>query len=487
MVGLRSSIKAIGFLSTILLARLLSVQDFGIVAIAMSLYALIDMFGAFGVDTVLIQKQNATEDQFNTAWTINFCFGILACILLICIAWPAGKFYNNHNLVSVFFSVAFLFIFNGVKNIGVVEFRKNLTFDKEFKFLIIPKLIGTTVTICLAFWMRNFWALIIGSLTWKGSEAMLSYWVHPFRPKFSLVAFRELFSFSKYLLLNNMIQFFNTRFLELILGRILSIASVGLYSISWEISSIPAIELIAPINRAVYPGYARVASDKQRLKTLYLNTIGLIVLLITPVSIGLICVARPAVLLFLGERWNDAIPLIEILSLACLFIQMNSNIGYIFYAVNKPRVLTLFSVGKLAVIIPGSATMAILFDLYAVCLFICGVSAVLSILYQYMIIRELDMKQDLFQYVTGSFVRPVIGVIIMFLLLRWYWLPWLYSLGLPMSVVLLCAVIAGVLIYWLVVLGIWYFCKRPAGAEQMLIAWTRTHIQKLRWVTMRNL
>ncbi len=487
MVGLRASIKLIGFLSTIILARLLSVQDFGIVAIAMSLYALIDMFGAFGIDTVLIQKQNAAEEQFNTAWTINFCFGILAFILLISIAWPAGKFYNDYKLIPVFFSVAFLFIFNGVKNIGVVEFRKNLTFDKEFKFLIIPKLIGTTVTICLAFWMRNFWALIIGSLTWKGSESVLSYWVHPFRPKFTLIAFRELFSFSKYLLLNNILQFFNTRFLELILGRILSIASVGLYSISWEIAALPAIELISPINRAVYPGYAKVASDKDRLKGLYLNTIGFIVLLITPVSIGLICVARPAILLFLGERWNEAIPLIEILSLTSLFIQFNSNIGYIFYAVNKPRILTLFSMGKLAVIIPGAATMAILFDLYTVCLFICGVSAVLCIMYQYMIIRELAMKQTWCKYVSGSFARPVIGAIVMFFFLRWYWLPWLYAAELPIILVLILAIIVGAVMYSLVVIGMWYLWRRPAGAEQMVIDWTRTHVAKLRAVTRKIL
>lgn len=141
-MGLRISVRAIGFISTIVLARLLTPEDFGLVAIIMSFFALIDVIGDFGFDTVLIQRQNATVDDYNTAWTFNFVFGFILCSIVACLSGGVADFYENHKLQPIMLILSLLFLFNGIQNIGVVDFRKNFSFDKEFKLQIIPKLIS---------------------------------------------------------------------------------------------------------------------------------------------------------------------------------------------------------------------------------------------------------------------------------------------------------------------------------------------------------
>ena len=471
MVSLRFFLKTIGFVSTIIIARLLTPKDFGIVAIAMSLYALIDIFGAFGVDTVLIHKQETTVDQFNTAWTINFCFGLLGFILISCAAYPISVFYGEPNLIVVFFSIAFLFVFNGSKNIGVVEFRKNLTFDKEFKFQIVPKLIGTIVTISMAYWLRNYWALIIGTLVWKGSESINSYFVHPFRPHWSVGAFKELFSFSKYLVINNILQFMNTKSLELILGRILSVAFVGLYSISQEIATLPTVEFVAPINRAVYPGYAIVANKPEELKDIYVKTIGLIAFIVIPFSIGIISISEMAIPILLGEKWKEIIPLVQILAFSSLFVAFNSNTGYVFYAKGQPQILTKFSILKLSLVIPGSIVAAIYYDLFAVGLVLCSVSMFMTFLFQRVIINEFSLT---FGYFLNTYGRPAFGSLIMFLCVNYFIIIKLKKI-IPLVPTLFLSILAGIFIYLSTTLLLWHFCGRPNSTEKLVIEWIKTN------------
>ena len=184
MTLLRFTYRIIGLVSTVILARLLTTDDFGVAAIAMSIFAIINIFSQFGFDTVLIQKNKASEHDYNTAWTFNFLFGALSAIFLFSISPFVADFYQNKDLGDITKVIAFMFLLHGLRNIGVVDFQKNLTFDKEFKLHVIPKFISFFITIGLALYYENYWALVIGNVAWKLIEVINSYLMHPFRPKF---------------------------------------------------------------------------------------------------------------------------------------------------------------------------------------------------------------------------------------------------------------------------------------------------------------
>ena len=244
--------RSIGLISTLILARLLVPQDFGIVAMAMSFVALLELLTAFGFDVALIQKQTKTRPALDTAWTYGILTGLAMAALMVALASPIASFYREDALTDVIRALAIGSIAQGFQNIGVVAFRMDMRFDKEFQFLIAKKIISFSITIPLALTMRSYWALVIGQVVGRIAGTVLSYTMQPYRPRVSLEATRELFNFSKWVFLLNCIGYMKERSSDWIIGRISGPMALGTFNISYELASLPSTELAAPINRAVF-------------------------------------------------------------------------------------------------------------------------------------------------------------------------------------------------------------------------------------------
>ncbi len=341
MVSIRLSYRLLGLISTVILARLLTPDDFGVVAIAMSFFALIDVFSKLGFQTALIQNQSATEEHYHSAWTFNFLFGIVSAAILFLASSPIAEFYERQELEVILWVISFMFVLNGLKNIGTVEFQKELTFDKEFKLIVIPKFISFFCTIALALYFLNFWALVIGNVIWRLLEVVVSYWMHPFRPRFCVSKGKELFKFSRWMIVNNVFIFIQMRSPEMILGKMVSPQGAAIYNLSNEIGTMSTSEVIANLNRAIYPGYAKVSHDRKRLTELYHESIRAIALFAMPLGVGVALLAEFVVPVMLGSQWLDAREPLIYLALGGAVNALSSNLGYIYYALNKPRLSTV--------------------------------------------------------------------------------------------------------------------------------------------------
>src|SRR5262249_10351616 len=160
---------------------------------------------------------------------------------------------------------------------------------------------------------------------------VLSYGMQPFRPRFSFAASRELFSFSGWLLLSNIIGVVGERIPQFVIGRLQGPAALGLFTVGAEIAYLPANELIAPINRAVFPGYARMASNPESLRQGFVDVIAVILVFVLPVSVGVAVIAQPLVQVLLGEKWLAAVPIIEILApTAGIYAATSNNVSACF-------------------------------------------------------------------------------------------------------------------------------------------------------------
>jgi len=166
--------RGLGLVSTIILARLLLPQDFGLVAMAMSLVAGLELMGAFSFDIALIQNQNAERRHYDTVWTFNALFAAFCALALLVLAKPAAQVCQEHRLENITYVLAFATLVGGFENIGIVFFRKELTFAKEFRFMLRKRLVGFFVTIPLAFTLESYWALVAGIVAMKaGGHAEL--------------------------------------------------------------------------------------------------------------------------------------------------------------------------------------------------------------------------------------------------------------------------------------------------------------------------
>ena len=475
MMGFKLLDRVVGLGSIFILARLLTPGDFGLVAMAMSVVALLELMGAFGFDTALIQRQDAERRHFDTAWTFNILFGAGIAAMLLVLAIPAAGFYKEPRLQYMLPVLAAGALVAGFENIGTVAFRKDLDFRKEFIFMASKRIASVAVTIPLAFAFRSFWALVAGIVTGKILGVVISYRLHPYRPRLSLAAREELMNFSKWLFVSNLIQFLHTRAPDFMLGRVVGSHGLGLFRMATEIGAMPSTEMIAPLNRAVYPAYAQLAKDRERLRERFYEVIGVINLVVFPVSVGLFCVADLVVVVMLGPKWQEAIGIMQIAALTGLLSALQSNTAYVMMAIGKPKVTALVQGAMLCVFLPVlllaslhyGAPGAAVAQMIAAALGLFGVMAVFSREARIPLARWLALAWR--PLVASGAMALVLGGSAQQLAAWWPALPNVARLAVQVSV--------GALAYVASLLVLWLLLGKPAGPERALLS---IMVEKLR-------
>lgn len=461
MLVLRMSLRVLGLISTVVLARLLTPEDFGLVAIAMSFFALLYLIKDFGFDTAIIQMRAPTKAHYDTAWTFNFIFGVALAVLLVASSGWMANFYEAPHLQPLIWAIASLFIIGGLESVGTLDFRKNLTFDREFKLKILPKLIGVPCTLALAWWLRNYWALTLGTIITQLSALCAGYIMHSYRPRFELSAAKELFNFSKWLMANNLIYFINNRSPEMLIGKVLNPQAAGIFSVSNEVAMMTTTEFSAAISQASYPGYAKVAHDLKELRNLYLNVITSTAFLLFPMALGIAAIADLVVIVFLGEQWLEAIPMIRIIAVAGLLMALNSNAAYVFMALGNPRLSTLLGSLRVLIFIPAMILMLQVQGLVGAAWAILVTTGILFVISNFVIVAKLPVT---FGDLARAFYRPCFAATSMLVAISL--LPGDDQAGLlDASGQLFIALAVGVLSYFAVLFALWWLAGRPRGPE----------------------
>jgi O-antigen/teichoic acid export membrane protein len=476
-VGMRMAIKSMGLVSTIVLARLLVPEDFGLVAIVMAVHAFIAVLKSFGFDVVLIQKQEASETVYNTAWTMQLLFGLASGLLMFLFAPLIASYYGDPRLTDIARVTAVIFMLNGAVNIGVVNFRKDLEFHKEFIFRASVKILAVICTISLAFYYRSYWALVIGSLIAASLEMSLSFVMSSFRPVVTLRAWREIMSFSSWLLFNNFIQFFNTKAVYLIVGRMIGVPAAGIFTMGSEFASLPNTELVAAVNRATFPGYSRISNDREALRKLYLQTLSAIAVIGIPGSIGIAVLAPLFVPVVLGNNWLQTIPLIHLLGFVFALISINTNSGYVFHAIGKPHVPTIANAWRVAGLL-----IAIFFfvDRYGLigAAYAMGLLACLMLPVYILLLRKW-IGLRLADYLRALY-RPLLASAVMYYAVTSfaYGTPIAPSIASPdasLSLLLQCVGL-GFVVFAATLLGLWRLSGMPEGVERNALQITRRYL-----------
>jgi len=467
MVFFRLCQRGIAVVSTIMLARLLIPADFGLVALAMSVIGMLELLRAFSFDTVLIQKQDATDTDYDTIWTLNLVFTVIIVVILVALGRPAAVFYNDARLENVIYLLAFATIVSGVENVGIVNFRKKMEFNKEFVFQVAKKLIGFVVTIPLAFFLRSYWALVCGVVALNIGGVILSYTMQSYRPRFCLASAKELMSFSKWLFINNFLFFLRSRGVDFIIGKLAGAHALGIFTLAFEVSSLPTSDMVQSVNRALFPGYAKLNKDIKSLGELYLKTVSSIALFAVPAGTGMALTAELFVPVVFGPSWLDAIPVIQALSVFGMLVALQTNGSYIILALGRPRILTVTQVISLIVLIPLLIFLTGRYGVVGAAIGqLIGVVAMLPITYG-IISRLLNLR---ISSIAAVFLRPFVATAAMataIVAAQNYLLKsdefWVLAGQLALLVCL------GMIVYLAAVVVLWRLAGMPAGAESAVM------------------
>lgn len=315
MFAWRMTTRILGLVSTLVLVRLLTPEDFGLFGLAFAVIATLETVLATGVDAQLVRARQTSRDLYDTVFTLNVIRGITLALLMLASAAPAAEFFREPRIEAVMQALAVIPLLAGIGNVGVAEFSRNLDFAKVFKLLIVPRLLQIGVTVAAAATFQSYWALIIGAIIGRAIATAFTYVVHPYRPRLTLKLWRELLGISFWTWAISIATAVRDRTGTFVIGRMLGMHDLGVFTMSVELASLPTSEIASPISQATMPGLAASlrSGDTAAVSRAFLRILGSTVTIALPAAIGVSLVAGPLVVLLLGQRWIETAPLIAIL------------------------------------------------------------------------------------------------------------------------------------------------------------------------------
>lgn len=462
VVSMRWIDRLLGLASTLLLARLLTPADFGIVAMASVVVGLIDVLIDLGVIAMLIQKKDCDAEDYNNAWTIRIGEGALVALFITLTAPLAADFYHDERVTAVLQVMAFGILVSGFENIGVVSFQKDMHFGKDFQFFFLRRFIGFAATLGLALWLQTYWALPFGALVGRFGGVAVSYALHPFRPHLCLSRLRNIWSISQWMLVLNTGTYFASRVDKLLIGHRADAAMVGAYSLADEIACMPTSELLMPIGRVLFPAFVQVRDRPESLRYAYILALAVQAMIAIPAATGLALVADEAVALLLGERWMSTVPFVQILAFVYGINALSHAAGYLLLTLGRVRAMGLLV--WLQIVVFGLGAVIFLADAQPLELarWRLVVAAVYSLAFLALVVHQVPNLRT--REIMAVIWRPLGAASVMAALL-----PLLTSTGWPLlpSLILHCTL--GAIVYTLALLGFWLLAGRPAGAESYIL------------------
>ena len=462
-VAMRWVDRLIGIVSTFILARLLVPDDFGIIAMASVAVTFADIIFGLGINVAIIQSKNPSQAFYNTAWTLRIIQTACVALFLMILAPFAADYYKDPRVLAVVQVMALSLLVNAFENVGIINFQKEMRFVEDARFVLFKRLVGFAITVVMTIILDNYWGMVIGTLGGRLVSTARSYLVHPMRPRFALSEFRAIFSVSQWVLVQNISYFLDRKLHVILVGGIATTGVTGGYTLASEISSVPSTDLLAPINRVLFPAFARASNNLAELIKLLVRAQAVQVMVTFPACVGFVMTAQELVPVALGEKWMFIIPFIQILALSNIIQSISSSANYVLTVIGKIRLLAITNWIQVAVFIVG--TMLLWSDLDAERIALVRLAAiVLTFGVSYAILMRYlpGLTLSLLMRGTG---RPLLGCLAMVVALLALQVEFHAAPGL----MLLFKIGTGFVVYCSVVISLWILAKRPAGAESYFL------------------
>lgn len=334
--------KGLYLITSVVLARLLVPADFGLMAITMTIITFSQGATVTGVESALIQKQDKPKEFLNAAWSLELLRCITLSVTLFLLAPLLAGFFVDQRITPILRVLSLSIVITGFRNNGVVFFRKNIQFDKQFTLEAVPMTANILVVIPLAFFMRSVWALVWATIVMKIVDCIMTYVMHPHRPCFewNVKKVKDLFSFSKWILGQSIIVTILNQGITMFIGRLHGIVNLGFYNRACTFSSIIFQQIEVMVWKIGYPLYSSLQSAENRLKVVYLQTAYMLNFIGIPMAGGVFMMSGDFVHLFLTDKWISVITLMQLLALQSALSMVVSPSMMIFQAVGKPRIGT---------------------------------------------------------------------------------------------------------------------------------------------------
>lgn len=475
----RAVVNALSMLSTVVLARLLVPDDFGLVALATTMVLIVSSVTELSLSSALVRHEAPSRSHFDAAWTLNALRGLLLGGLFAAAGAPVAHIYEDPRLTAVMAALGVSVLLSGLTNPRSIMLQRELIFWQEFVLNVSQKVAGVLVSFAIAYYYRTYWALVMGTLAMQATNVIVSYTILPFRPRLCFSHMRELLSFSAWLTAGQIVNTLNWRFDHLLVGKGLGIVSLGHYSVGGNLAQMPTRETTAPLTKVIFPGFASIRDDRRRLAAAYQRAQAFVTAVALPAGFGAALIADPLIRLAMGEKWAPVIFVVQVLSAVFALQTLGSLSEPLYMAHGETRLLFIRNLQMLVIRVPIIVAGMLLGGLKGVVL-ARVISGVVSIFFALMLVRrfiDLTIREQL-----AANIRALTSVALMtagVMLASPFLTQATDSTSLLIKIAAITAIAAT--IYCGATVLLWISMGRPPGPEreiQQLIAKMRARLRR---------
>ncbi|MFW0778338.1 MAG: oligosaccharide flippase family protein [Rickettsiales bacterium] len=350
LVAIRFFQRSLGLISTLILARVLTPADFGIVAVAALIIHFSEVLSNTGIQQYLVQTPEVSDEVVNTAWTLDLLLKFSVCVLLYILVPAINWFYDDPNIIYAVAALIPVIAIRSLLNPELHVHRRNLRYGVIFRIGVIQKLTSFVVVIAVAFSTKSFWAIVIGDLVSSLVAVSLSYYYCRGRPRISVLNIKSQWVFSRWMLARGSVGYMRSQIDTLLISQFYSLSQLGKFNIAREFTVMPAKEIIEPAVEPLLATFSTVRTDYGKLG----QQVSLSLLLISSFTapfVGFIYFFyEPIIFYLLGEQWMEAAPLMQAMTPLLFAFALGGTLNNLCFALAKVKVVFWYDLLSLALI-----------------------------------------------------------------------------------------------------------------------------------------
>jgi len=350
LVGIRLFQRFLGLISTLILARLLTPGDFGIVAVAALIIHFSDVLSNTGIQQYIIQAEEASDETVNTAWTLDLLLKASVCLLLYLALPGINWFYNDPNIIYAVGTLIPVILIRAMTNPELHVQRRNLSYGVIFRIGVISKLISFVVVVVIALMTRSFWSIIAGDLIASIVSVALSYYYCARRPRLSLRNVGRQWLFSRWMLARGSIGYLRAQVDTLLISQFYSLSQLGKFNIAREFTIMPANEVIQPAVEPLLATFTSVRTDPLKLAQQVSLALLVISIFTAPFVAFIYQFYEPIVFYLLGRNWLEAAPLMQAMTPLLFAFALGGILNNVCFALAKVKVVFWYDAVSLILI-----------------------------------------------------------------------------------------------------------------------------------------
>lgn len=328
-----------------ILAHLLSPHDYGLAAMVLVFSSLVIIFADLALGQALIQRPTLTEADRSTVFWTSVGAGTLFTLAGIGLSWPVAAFYGEPEVQPLFAALSLGFLIGSLSSTQAALMQRDMNFRSLELRDMAATVVGGAVGIFAAIHGAGAWAIILQQLA-VATVANALLWVYcSWRPRltYSLASLRDLGGYSANVLGSRLLFYFNRNVDNLLVGRFLGPAALGAYAISYNVMLAPLSQISLPLQEVMFPAMSRMQEERERLAATWIRANRMVAAITVPGMLGLMVVAPEFVAIVLGDKWDAAVPVLQVLAWVGLLQSLQGLNGTILRAIDRTRTLLRYA------------------------------------------------------------------------------------------------------------------------------------------------